>query len=81
MDKLITLSEKSASSDVEGFHIDEKKFVEFMRECPIWTFFKISQTDYLSKPHGEKAHLISEYYMAMSKGNRDMLFFLFLFIV
>ena len=55
MDRLIALSDKSASSDVEDFRIDENKFVEFMRECPIWTFFKISQTEYLSKPHGEKS--------------------------
>ena len=77
MDRIITLSEKNASPDVEDFRIDENKFVEFMREYPIWTFFKISQTDYLSKPHGEKARLISEYYMAMSKGNTGMLFFIF----
>ena len=75
MDRLITLSEQSASSNVEDFRIDENKLVEFMRECPIWTFFQIAQADYISKPHGEKAQLISEYYKAMSKGNTDMLFF------
>ena len=61
MDRLVTLSEQSASSNVEDCRIDENKFVEFMRECPIWTFLKIAQSDYISKPHGEKAQLISEY--------------------
>ena len=51
MDRLITLSEQSASSNVEDFRIDENKLVDFMRECPIWTFFKIAQADYISKPH------------------------------
>ena len=80
MDRLITLSEQSADSAVEDFLIDENKFVEFMRECPIWTFFKISQTDYISKPPEEKARMISEYYKSMSKGNTDMLFFIIYFV-
>ena len=71
MDNLITLSEQSADS-LEETPIDEKKFVEFMRECPILNFFKMSQSNYISKPHEEKARLITEYYKSMSQGKKDM---------
>ena len=76
MDKLIALSDKCASAEEET-NIDETKFVKFMKECPIWTFFKMSQSAYVSKPHHEKAHMISEYYKAMSKGNMDIFYLLF----
>ena len=69
MDNLIALRDKCASAEEET-NIDETKFVEFMRECPIWTYFKISYSAYVSKPHHEKAQMISEYYKAMS--NTDM---------
>ena len=75
MEKLISISEKCTSDDEETA-IDEKKFVEYMRECPIWTYFKMSHANYVSKPHHEKAQLIATYYKAMSKGNKDI-FFLF----
>ena len=39
MESLIALSDKCASAEEET-NIDETKFVEFMRECPIWTYFK-----------------------------------------
>ena len=77
MDKLISLIEKCASAEEET-NIDESKFVEFMRECPIWTFFKVSHSAYVSKPHHEKAHMISEYSKTMSKGNTGIFVNLFL---
>ena len=78
MDKIISLSDKCASAEEET-NIDETKFVEFMRECPIWTYFKISHSAYVSKPHHEKAQMISEYYKAMSKGNTDIFLFVICF--
>ena len=80
MDNLIALSDKCASAEEET-NIDETKFVEFMRECPIWTYFKISHSAYVSKPHHEKAQMISEYYKAMSKGNTDIFFICYLFFL
>ena len=71
MEHMISLSEKCAS-DEEETAIDEAKFVQYMRECPIWIYFKISHSNYVSKPHHEKAQLISKYYKAMSKGNKDI---------
>ena len=54
MDRIISLSDKCASAEEET-NIDETKFLEFMRECPIWTYFKILHSAYVSKPHHEKA--------------------------
>ena len=79
MENLITLSEQSAESSVEE-HIVEKKFVEFMRECPIWTFYKISQSSYISKAHEEKVRLITEYYKLMSKDNWTFFVVCYLFV-
>ena len=81
MEKRICLSEKCASDDEETA-IDESKFVQYMRECPIWIYFKMSHANYVSKSHHEKVQLIATYYKAMSKGNKDIfllfcLFFLF----
>ena len=71
MEHLILLSEKCTSDDEETA-IDEAKFVQYMRECPIWIYFKISHSNYVSKSHHEKVQLISKYYNAMSKGNKDI---------
>ena len=76
MEKLICLSEKCASDDEETA-IDESKFVQYMRECPIWIYFKMSHANYVSKSHHEKVQLIATYYKAMSKGNKDIFFVLF----
>ena len=71
MEKLICISEKCTSEDDDAA-IDESKFIQYMRECPIWIYFKMSHANYVSKPHHEKAQLIATYYKAMSKGNKDI---------
>ena len=80
MENIISLSEKSAFAEEEETNIDETKFVQYMRECPIWIFFKISHASFVSKPHHEKAQMISNYYKAMSKGNTDIFYLLFVFL-
>ena len=80
MENIISLSEKSAFAEEEETNIDETKFVQYMRECPIWIFFKISHASFVSKPHHEKAQMISKYYKAMSKGNTDIFYLLFVFL-
>ena len=80
MENIISLSEKCASADEEETtNIDENKFIQYMRECPIWIFFKISHASYVSKPLNEKAQMVSKYYKAMSKGNTDIIFICYLF--
>ena len=64
MDRLILLNETSPQAE----KIDEAKFVSFMRECPIWDYFKISQSSYLNMPNEEKSKMISDYYKNMSDG-------------
>ena len=80
MDNLIAVSEKIANSS-EDTPIDEKKFVAYMRELPIWNFFRMNQSTYLSQPEEEKARLIAEYYRSMSEGNKDMFFLVFFVVV
>ena len=72
MDLIVSLSEKSYDSH-EELKTDDKKFVSFMRECPIWSFFRMSQSVYVNQPHEEKCRLISEYYKSMSKGKRRVI--------
>ena len=64
MERLIALSETSPQAE----KIDEAKFVSFMKECPIWDYFKISQSSYLSIPKEEKSKMISDYYKSMWDG-------------
>ena len=72
MDRIITLSETSPQTQ----KLDEDKFVSFMRECPMWEYFKISQSTYLNMSKEEKSLTISEYYQKISEGK---IFDLFLF--
>ena len=78
MENLIVLSEQSASSEVL---INEEKFVSYMRKCPIWQFFNMTQSTYVSKSHTEKAQLITEYYKSMSEGNKDIICLICLFFI
>ena len=71
MDKIIAISESSPSvTDIE-----EKKFVDFMREKPIWEHFSISKDKYLTKTNQEKTLMIRQYYDYMVNGK---IFFLLL---
>ena len=64
MDRIIALSETSPQAE----KIDEAKFLSFMKECPIWDYFKISQTVYLKLSNVDKSKMISGYYKNMSDG-------------
>ena len=75
---LLYSSEQSASSEVL---INEEKFVSYMRKCPIWQFFNMTQSTYVSKSHTEKAQLITEYYKSMSEGNKDIICLICLFFI
>ena len=44
-----------------------------MQKNPVWSFFSMSQAEYLSKSKKERVSLISRYYTEMSNGE-DCLF-------
>ena len=73
MDRLIAISETSPQTE----KLDDAKFVSFMREYPIWDFFKISQSAYVNLSNQEKSLRISEYYQKMLEGK---IFDLFCFL-
>ena len=66
MDKLVAITESVASQS--SSEINEEKFVSFMRECPIWDYYRITQVAYLGQSHEEKMRLISDYYKKMLEG-------------
>ena len=77
MGKIIALSETSP----QVVDINEGKILSFMRELPIWEFYKISQSVYLNHTKEEKSKMISEYYRKMSEGEMVDIFFLLFCLV
>ena len=81
MEKLLQIADQAASNSVssseESMSVCPDKFSNFMKQNPIWNFYEISQSDYVSMPDGEKMKLINDYYNHMSNGKRkfDYLFF------
>ena len=71
MDRLVSITENVASQSSE---INEEMFTAFMRECPIWDYYRITQTAYLAQSHDEKMRLISNYYKKMSEGKIRLIF-------
>ena len=74
MDSLIKASHNFEQVNDE---FDEKVFIEFMKQIPIWDFFGISKEQYLAIPEKEKRVKISQYYSDMrSKSRGEFCFFL-----
>ena len=69
MDKIIAFIEFSP----QGVVIDEAQFTRFMQTIPIWEFFKISQSKYLSYTKEKKMKLINDYYIGMQQGKSKSL--------
>ena len=59
MENIIAITEKTAAQT--SSEINEEKFISFMREYPIWDYYRISQTVYLAQSHEEKVRLITDY--------------------
>ena len=73
MDKIIALTESS----LQGVVIGEAQFAKFMQTTPIWDYFKIAQSKYLSYTKEEKMKLINDYYTGMQQGKLVSISFLF----
>ena len=73
MDKIIALTESSP----QGVVIEEAQFTKFMQTTPIWYYFKIAQSNYLSYTKEEKMKLINDYYTSMQQGKLVSIIFLF----
>ena len=65
MGRLISITESQASISNEVASIDEAKFVNFMKELPIWEFASITKVDYLKLNSEEKSSLIYRHYNHM----------------
>ena len=63
MDHMQITDQVSASQ--QKMVIDEKKFLEFMQQVPVWNFAKISQNHYLTYLREAKTDLIQKYYSYM----------------
>ena len=61
MEKLLQIADQAASNSVssseEFMSVCPDKFSNFMKQNPIWNFYEISQSDYVSMPDGEKMKL------------------------
>ena len=76
MDKIIALRESSPQTSNQN-EINESKLVEFIKTIPIWDFFKITQSKYLSFSKEEKTKLVNDYYLGMQQGKVRYFFILF----
>ena len=72
MDKLMQIADQAAtqktSSLTASMPVCPENFSAFMKQNPIWNFYKISKSDYMVMPDGEKMKLIDGYYKHMSNG-------------
>ena len=67
MEKLLQVANQQAvSSAPTESQIDKEKFLGFMEKNPMWSFFSMSQAEYLSNSKEEKVSLISRYYTEIS---------------
>ena len=55
----------SASQNFEQVNLDEKTFLEFMKQVTVWEYFGLSKDSYLALPESEKRIKISKYYNEM----------------
>ena len=54
--------------------IDDEKYLGFTQKNPVWSFYSMSQAEYLSKSKEERVSLISRYYTEMSNGENNLFF-------
>ena len=75
MEKLLQVTDQHAvtSAPVES-HIGKEKFLGYMQKNPMWSFFSMSQAEYLSKIKEEKVSLISRYYTEISNSDNNLFF-------
>ena len=80
MDKLMKMADQAASNTEsldESLTLCSDKFANFMKQNPIWSFYEITQSDYVAMSEAEKSRLIHDYYKFMSNGKRRSLFYFF----
>ena len=56
LEKLLQVADQHAvtSAPAEN-HINEEKFLGYMQKIPVWSFFSMSQAEYLSKSKEERS--------------------------
>ena len=75
MEKLLQVADQHAvmSAPAES-QIDKETFLGFMKKNLVWSFFSMSQAEYLSKSKEERVSLMPRYYTEMSNGEKTLFY-------
>ena len=81
MEKLLQVADQHAvmSAPAES-QIDKEAFLGFMKKNLVWSFFSMSQAEYLSKSKEERVSLMPRHYTEMSNGEKT-LFYVWLWVL